>query len=205
MFGKMNKATRTICGVVAAAVGVASVTGCAAGNFGLTRKLAQWNLTFSTIPRIIVYVAFVIIPVYELALVFDFLINNTVEFWTDSPVITAQTKTFSKDGYRVVVNHTRDPLRKSIFTVYDKEGRVQSISELREMKDGSIAVYLNGELKARVRSLHAGLAEIAVANPTDPQIVTLKAPSQFKNLDFTKLRAVKKLLEKNQVIAQSAQ
>ncbi len=203
MFSQKNKSARALCAIVAASVGVASLTGCAAGNFGLTRKLAGWNLSFSTVPRVIIYVAFVIIPVYELALLFDFVINNTVEFWTNSAVITSQNQTFTKDGYKVVVNNTRDPLRKSVYTAYDKEGRVTSISELREMKDGSIAVYLNGELKARVQSIRAGLAEIAVTNPSDPQIMMVKAPTETKKLDLTKLHAIRKLLMKEPVIAQA--
>lgn len=204
MFNQKNKGARLLCVLVAASVGVASLAGCAAGNFGLTRKLAQWNLSFSTVPRAIIYIAFVIIPVYPLAMLFDFIFNNTIEFWTDSPIITAQNQTFTKDGYKVVVNNTRDPLRKSVYTVYDKEGRVTSISELREMKDGSIAVYLNGEIKARVQSIRAGLVEIAVTNPSDPKIMMVKAPSETKKLDLVKLHTIRKLLMKEPVVAQAA-
>ncbi len=195
---------RILCLTVAGAFAVTSLSGCLAGNFGLTRKIAQWNLGFSPVPRVIICVALYVIPVYELSAVFDVLLNNTVEFWTNQPIITAENQVFHKDGYRIVMSNRRNPLKSSTFSVYNKEGQLESVSELRETKNGAIDVYVNGELKAQVQSLHAGLAEISVMNPTDPQIINVNAPKEAKKLDFTKLREVRKMLAQNELVAQAA-
>jgi hypothetical protein len=104
--------TRFICVLTLLAFSTTQLSGCVAGNFGLTRKLARWNLSFSIFPRIIVYIALIIIPVYAITLLFDFIINNTIEFWTNSPVVSAQNHTFEQDGYRVEVEHSRNSLSK---------------------------------------------------------------------------------------------
>ena len=191
--------TRTACLTIAAIVAVTSISGCVVGNFGLTRKVGQWNSSFSPVPKTIICVA-LYLGVYEFTMLFDVFLNNTVEFWTDSPVVTAQNQVFHKNGYRIVINNRRDPLRSSTYTVY-KSGRVQSVSELRETKNGAIDVYVNGELKAQVKSLHEGLAEISVMSPIDPQIITVKAPKETKKVDFTRLREVRKILAKNELLA----
>src|ERR1700686_2806996 len=119
-----RKYFRLILAVTIGAFSTSQMTGCAAGNYGLVRTIANWNLKFSIIPRVLIYLLFIIIPVYQIGMLFDILIDNTVEFWTGSPLVHAKNETFKKNGYLVSVTHTRDPLRKTVLTAYDKMGKI---------------------------------------------------------------------------------
>lgn len=56
------------------------------GNFALTRKLYQWNgsITGNKYINNFAFWALCIIPAYELASSIDFIVLNTIEFWTGS-------------------------------------------------------------------------------------------------------------------------
>ncbi len=62
------------------------------GSFGLTNVIYDWNgdVSPSIVVKEIVFLALVILPVYELALVIDAVILNFVEFITGKPVITGE-------------------------------------------------------------------------------------------------------------------
>jgi hypothetical protein len=137
-----------------------SMNGCAAGNFGFVRSVAKWNLKHSLLPRILFYILLVIIPVYPIALLLDLLINNTIEFWTGSAPMTAKNETFHKDGYRVDVAHTMNPLRKTVMTAYDPKGAVASVVEFRETAEEKIELYVNSEKKAEVKNTKEGLIQL---------------------------------------------
>ncbi len=97
---------------VAAATAVAFSTGCF-GSFALTRKLWDFNNTASKEKGIkeLLFLVFVIVPVYELAALGDALIFNTVEFWGGKNPITAM-----KDGDRdVIVQRTPDGLHIDVL------------------------------------------------------------------------------------------
>lgn len=61
-------------------------TGCY-GSFSASKKVRDWNgqLTGSKVGNSLIHAALWIIPVYELVLVGDLFIFNTVEFATDKP------------------------------------------------------------------------------------------------------------------------
>ncbi|PTN08289.1 uncharacterized protein DUF3332 [Mangrovibacterium marinum] len=60
------------------------LTGCY-GSFTLTRSLWDWNGTVGDkFVNELVFLAFVIVPVYEVATVVDGLVLNTIEFWSGS-------------------------------------------------------------------------------------------------------------------------
>jgi hypothetical protein len=63
------------------------------GSFGLTNKLLGWNNTIdSKFVNELVFIAFHIVPVYEIAILADILVINSIEFWTgDNPVADAGT------------------------------------------------------------------------------------------------------------------
>jgi uncharacterized protein DUF3332 len=97
---------------VAAATAVAFSTGCF-GSFALTRKLWDFNNTASKEKGIkeLLFLVFVIVPVYELAALGDALIFNTVEFWGGKNPITTM-----KDGDRdVIVQRTGDGLHIDVL------------------------------------------------------------------------------------------
>ena len=62
-------------------------TGCI-GSFKMTNSLYDWNTSLDgKFTQEVVFLAFVIIPVYEVTLFIDGVILNSIEFWTgDNPM-----------------------------------------------------------------------------------------------------------------------
>ncbi len=173
--------------LTAAIFSTTQLTGCMAGNYGLVRSVANWNLRFQMVPRILLYIGMIIIPVYPLAMLFGVVINNTIEFWTNSPLVRAKNETFKKDGLRIDVAHTMDPLRRSVFTAYDREGRVQNVSELRETRNGTIEVVLNGQVKAEVSAIGDGMALLSVFSPAGRTNIHKIQTSPVTSMDQTQM------------------
>ncbi len=85
------------------------------GSFGLSNKLLDWNRNIdSKFVNELVFIAFWIVPVYEISALADVLVLNSIEFWTGSNPIadagkvkTIETKdgTYAietkKDGYHI--------------------------------------------------------------------------------------------------------
>ena len=88
----MRKNTRIL--MIVTALALASFTTGCFGKFALTRKLYSWNDDLGNkFVKTIVLWAFMIVPVYEIFGFADFIILNTVEFWTGSnPVADAKVK-----------------------------------------------------------------------------------------------------------------
>ena len=76
------------------------------GSFKLTNKLLTWNQSINTkFVNELVFIAFWIIPVYEVSALADVLVVNSIEFWTgDNPVADVGTvkKVETKDGIYTV-------------------------------------------------------------------------------------------------------
>lgn len=133
--------------------------GCAAGNFGFVRSVAKWNLKFSILPRVLIYIAFVIIPVYPIAVLLDVIIGNTIEFWTGSAIIHAGTKTFRKDGNEVRITHSLSPLRKTVIESTDRNGH-KDVTEIVENADHSIHVLVNGVKRGEIKDIEKDLSTL---------------------------------------------
>lgn len=76
------------------------------GSFNLSNKLLSWNKSVgSKFVNELVFLAFWIIPVYEISMLADILVINSIEFWTgNNPVADAgKVKTIEgKDGIYTV-------------------------------------------------------------------------------------------------------
>ena len=61
------------------------------GSFGLTNKLLDWNRNIdSKFVNELVFIAFWIVPVYEISALADVLVLNSIEFWSgNNPVADA--------------------------------------------------------------------------------------------------------------------
>ena len=91
---------------------VAAVTLCAGsllfssciGSFALTNKLLSWNKQVgSKFVNELVFVAFWILPVYEVSALADVLVINSIEFWSGSnPVAQGRTVIDGQDGRYLV-------------------------------------------------------------------------------------------------------
>ena len=63
------------------------------GSFGLTNKLMSWNRHIG--PKFaneLVFIAFWILPVYEVTALADLLVINSIEFWSGSNPVACGTK-----------------------------------------------------------------------------------------------------------------
>ncbi len=95
------------------AVSAVGTSGCF-GKFGLTRKLYAWNEGVGDKwVRSVVMWGMMIIPVYGVAGAGDFLVLNTVEFWTGSnpALATGDVRTRELEGGVVEIAHGEEVFR----------------------------------------------------------------------------------------------
>lgn len=89
--------------VAAAALLCTSLSSCM-GRFALTKNLYSWNEQISNkFINEIVFVAFWILPVYEVCGLADLLVINTIEFWSGDNPLTSSTKIIDTDNGRFLV------------------------------------------------------------------------------------------------------
>ena len=63
------------------------------GSFGLTNNVLSWNKQVGNkFVNTLVFAAFWIVPVYELTILADALVINTIEFWSGSNPVAANTQ-----------------------------------------------------------------------------------------------------------------
>lgn len=77
------------------------------GTFTLTNKLASWNRCVGDkVTNELVFFAFWILPVYEVAGLADLLVLNAIEFWSGSNPMASNTRIIDgQDGrYRLVTD-----------------------------------------------------------------------------------------------------
>jgi hypothetical protein len=90
-------------GVVLTLAGCMLCTSCI-GSFGLTNKLSAWNKQVSNkFVNEVVFFCFCIIPVYEVTVLADTFVLNSIEFWSGTNPIAQGTKVIDgKDGRYLV-------------------------------------------------------------------------------------------------------
>lgn len=86
---------------IAASLGMTSCI----GSFSLTNKLLSWNRTIGNkFVNELVFVAFCILPVYEVSALADILVINSIEFWSgDNPMAMGTKRIEGTDGMRYLV------------------------------------------------------------------------------------------------------
>lgn len=110
-----------LCAAVAALL-CSSMTSCM-GKFALTRNLYAWNNQVSNkFVNEVLFVAFWILPVYEVCGIADLFVLNTIEFWSGDNPLTASTRTITTDhgsyfvecdgkGYNITLKETGELYR----------------------------------------------------------------------------------------------
>lgn len=98
----MKKKYLSVAVVLALAASMVS-TSCI-GKFALTNKLLTWNNTIDNkFVNELVFIAFWIIPVYEVAAAADLLVINSIEFWSGNNPVACGTKVIDgQDGKYIV-------------------------------------------------------------------------------------------------------
>lgn len=98
-----HRMKKTILTAALAALLFSSLTSCM-GKFALTRNLYAWNDQVSNkFINEIIFVAFWILPVYEVCGIADLLVLNTIEFWSGDNPMTASKKAIDTDHGRYLV------------------------------------------------------------------------------------------------------
>lgn len=112
------------------------------GSFGLTNKLLSWNRSIdSKFVNELVFIAFWIVPVYEISALADVLVINSIEFWSGSnPVADVGTiKTIdARDGVYTVET-------KADGYHIQKQGEEKAVDLVFNQADQSWNVEANGE------------------------------------------------------------
>ena len=112
------------------------------GSFGLWNSLKDWNQGVSNkFVNELIFLAFHIVPVYEISALADVLVLNSIEFWSGSnPVADAGTvKTINgKDGVYSVET------KKDGYQI-QKEGEEKAIDLVFNEADKSWSVEADGE------------------------------------------------------------
>lgn len=105
----MRKHTHTVAAILAATVIGVTASSCI-GSFALTNKLLTWNRQIdSKFVNELVFIAFWILPVYEVSGLADLLVINSIEFWSGNNPVTASTRTVTgEDGREYLVESDAD-------------------------------------------------------------------------------------------------
>lgn len=94
---------KTILTAALAALLCSSLSSCM-GKFALTRNLYAWNEQVSNkFVNEVLFVAFWILPVYEVCGLADMLVLNSIEFWSGDNPLSASTKTIDTKHGRYLV------------------------------------------------------------------------------------------------------
>jgi hypothetical protein len=86
---------------IAASLGLSSCV----GSFALSNKLLSWNKSIgSKFVNEIVFFAFWVLPVYEISILADSIVINSIEFWSGSNPVACGTKVIDGEHGRYLVN-----------------------------------------------------------------------------------------------------
>lgn len=136
------------------------------GGFVATKKVYHWNggLGNKWVQSIVMWVM-LIVPVYEIVAIVDFLILNTLEFWTGSNPMAmkegeVETQIVHKDGKDFEITATRNQFQitevtngkrqESVFLVFNQgesawyvkaRGKMTKISEMSDADASQVRLF----------------------------------------------------------------
>ena len=121
---------------------VAVLSGCY-GPFELTQKLHKWNGGLGDKWVCAgVFLLLNIVPVYDVAVIADAIVLNSVQFWTGESML--ESKVIEKDGMKTVM--TGYPDQKVIRMEIFRDGKLVETAVLAPFEDGSMrAMTLDGK------------------------------------------------------------
>ena len=89
------------------------------GSFGLTNKVRTWNQSISNkFVNELVFIGFWILPVYEISILSDMLVINSIEFWSGSNPVIAGKKTIKSENGEYLVEWNKSGYK--ITNTFDK-------------------------------------------------------------------------------------
>ena len=155
------------------------------GSFKLSNKVLSWNQSISSSKFVneVVFFCFLVVPVYEITMLADALVLNSIEFWGgNNPVafndIEKNVKgekgeylvKYKKDGYRIINRKEKT----SVDLVYDQETKTWSaMSKNKPIKfmtftdNNTVKVYLPKGKTMNVELTEEGVAAFRQAMQRD--------------------------------------
>ena len=121
------------------------------GKFNLTRKLWGFNNTVSDSKWLkwLLFLAFTIVPIYEISALADALVLNSIEFWSGQNPVTAnevREDTRVVDGKTVHSVMTAEKLRIEIA----EPGKELRVVEITAAGDGAVARDAAGKILSQL-------------------------------------------------------
>lgn len=180
------KKLRTIVMIAMIAVMGVALTGCY-GKFALTKKVYDFNTSLGNkFVNEVVFLAFCIVPVYEITFFVDGIALNLIEFWTGSNPLALQEgdNNVKINGKNVKVN-----LTGNIATIYDDMGRPVATLNYNE-SDNSWYSTINGNTN---KLMTVGTTNVTLYTPAGKVIDVAKADlhSASTLMKFNELTASK--------------
>lgn len=144
------------------------------GSFGLSNKLLDWNKNIdSKFVNELVFIAFWIIPVYEVAALADILVLNSIEFWSGSNPVAdtgnvkkVETKDgiyaikTQKDGYQIQ-KEGEDKAVELVFNETEQSWNIKTNSETTKLfkftNNNEVVMYLPDGNEMNVELNQAGV------------------------------------------------
>lgn len=172
----MKKKKMFICAMLSGSILCSSCI----GSFGLWNNLKDWNQGISDkFVNELIFVAFHIVPVYEIAYLADILVLNSIEFWSGSNPVASigEVKTVKGENGEYLVKTNEDGYTiakkgesKSVDLVYNKEDRTwnavadgQRFELVKMNEDGTATMSLQNGTSMTVTPDAQGLAAAKAA------------------------------------------
>ena len=134
----MKKKTLSVALIMALA-GSMMLSSCI-GNFSLTKKVFEWNQNVGDkFVNELVFIAFCIVPVYEIAAFIDAVVINSIEFWSGTNPVVQSTKVIDGENGRYLVECDG----KGYTIKSETDGGIVRLDFTEE--DNSWSVTANGE------------------------------------------------------------
>ncbi|NBD07744.1 DUF3332 domain-containing protein [Corallococcus sp. Z5C101001] len=156
-------------GALCAGVLMMHATGCF-GSFTLTQKIWQFNkgVSGNKFVQWLVFLVFVIVPVYEIGTLVDALVINSIEFWSgNNPVGSVQGE---DPNTRIVklsptdtLKMTRDVESGVMRLELQREGQAPVVRYFEPLEDGLVARDEAGALLIRAQGQHDGAVKVTDA------------------------------------------
>lgn len=168
----MKKRSLTV--VVATALASSVLFSSCIGSFGLSNKLLNWNRNIDNkFVNELVFIAFWIVPVYEISALADVLVLNSIEFWSGSnPVADVGTvKTIeTQDGTYAIETQSngyyiqKEGEKEGVDLVFNEADRTWSadangntVKLLQFTDDDEVVMYLPDGKEMNVELSQAGV------------------------------------------------
>ncbi|GMU04367.1 MULTISPECIES: DUF3332 domain-containing protein [Corallococcus] len=159
-------------GVLCAGVLMMNATGCF-GSFKLTQKIWQFNkgISGNKFVQWLVFLVFIVVPVYEIGTLVDAIVVNSIEFWTGgNPVSSVEGE---DSNTRIVKLSPTDTLKMSrdvesgvMRLELQREGQEPLVRYFEPLEDGMVARDEAGALLIRAQGQQDGAVKVTDATGT---------------------------------------